>query len=88
MEQQKTKVSECSGQKRLCNLCNHERGALGRTQAQKLRDYQTEQRKDPINVDPLDLSIALRTEGTTVQMCGDSNVAKKWINGHFAMGQK
>ena len=27
-------------------------------------------------------------EGTTVQLCGDSNVADKWINGHYAMGKK
>ena len=37
---------------------------------------------------PPDELISIRTEGTTVQMCGDSNVAEKWIDGHYAMGQK
>ena len=35
-----------------------------------------------------DSSVSIRTEGTTVQLCGDSNVAEKWINGHDAMGQQ
>ena len=34
------------------------------------------------------MSICYRTEGTTVQMCGDSNVAEKWINGYYALGEK
>ena len=37
---------------------------------------------------PSDISIHTREEGTTIQVCGDSNVAEKWINDHFAMGQK
>ena len=35
-----------------------------------------------------DSSVSIRTEGTTVQLCGDSKVAEKWINGHDAMGQQ
>ena len=36
---------------------------------------------------PSDLSIALRTEGTTVQFCGDNNVAGTCFSGHYAMGK-
>ena len=28
------------------------------------------------------------TDGPTVQMCGDKEVAGKWINGQYALGQK
>ena len=45
------------------------------------------ERKEPRKLDPPDSSIAIRTEGTTVQTCGESNVAEKWINRHYAMGQ-
>ena len=45
-------------------------------------------RKDPRVVEPLDTSIHIREEGPPVQLCEDSNVAEKWINGHHAMGQK
>ena len=37
---------------------------------------------------PADNSIHAREEGPTVQLCGDCNVAKKCINGHYALGQK
>ena len=29
-----------------------------------------------------------RPEGTTVLMCGDSNVVEKWISGHYAVVDK
>ena len=32
--------------------------------------------------------IALRSNDTAVQLCGDSNLAEKWINSHHATGQK
>ena len=37
---------------------------------------------------PHNLSIAMHSEGTIVQLRGDSKVADKWINGHYAMGQR
>ena len=37
---------------------------------------------------PPDSSISLRTECTTVQVCGDSKVVEKWINVTCAMGPK
>ena len=43
------------------------------------------ERKEPSHLDPPDLSIALRTEGTAVQLCGNSNVGDKWISGHYVM---
>ena len=45
------------------------------------------ERKEPKKLEPPDSSIAIHSEGTTVQMCG-RNVAAKSINGHYAMGQK
>ena len=37
---------------------------------------------------PLDLSIAIHSEGTFVELRADSKVAGKWNNGHYAMGQR
>ena len=45
-------------------------------------------RKEPGKWEPPDSSVSLRTEGTTVQLCGDGDVAEKWIHGHHAAGQK
>ena len=45
-------------------------------------------RTEPRTLGPSDNSIGLRTEGTTVQLYGDSHVAEKRINGQSAMGQK
>ena len=73
-------MSECIGQERLRDLRNDEREALGRAQTPNWRKYQSEQRKGP-------RKLGLGTESTSVQLCGDSNVAKPRINGHFAMGQ-
>ena len=46
------------------------------------------ERKGRGNVGPPDTSITVRREGATVHLYGDSNVAAKWINGHFAIGKK
>ena len=45
-------------------------------------------RKAPRKLEPPVSSVTIRSDGTTVQVCGDSNVAEKWINGHSTMGQK
>ena len=37
---------------------------------------------------PGDNTVHKREDGPTVQLCGDSNVACKWINGEFAQGTK
>ena len=47
-----------------------------------------EERKEPEILGPPDESMSTHTECTTTQMCGDSNVAEKWIDGHYAMGLK
>ena len=52
-------------------------------EAQIWRDCRTSRKNGP-----LDLSIAIRSEGTVVQLRADSNVADKWINGHYAMGKR
>ena len=46
-----------------------------------------EKRTVPREVGPLDTTSLTRSEGTTVQMCGDSTVAKKLIN-LFLRGQE
>ena len=57
-------------------------------QTQKWRISQTEERKEQRKLGPPDKSVTLRSDGTTVQLCGDSNVAEHWVNGHYAMGKK
>ena len=44
--------------------------------------------KTPRDLGPEDITVHTRDEGLTVQQCGDSNVACKWINGEFAQGTK
>ena len=44
------------------------------------------ERKERRTWGPLDNSIVLRDEGTTVHLCGDSNVAETWTNGHLRDG--
>ena len=44
--------------------------------------------KEPRVVGPPDTSMHIRGEGPTIQLCGDRNVAEKWVNCHFAMEQK
>ena len=65
----KENVSESGGQKRCCNHRNDE------CEAHSLRKWREYQTKEPRNVGLPDLSIVLRTDGTTVQLFGESNVA-------------
>ena len=37
---------------------------------------------------PGDTTVHTREDGPAVQLCGDSNVASKWINGEFAHGTR
>ena len=46
------------------------------------------QRKELRGVGPLDTTILTSMGGTTVQMCGDSKVAERWINRYFSMEKK
>ena len=39
--------------------------------------------KTPTDLGPEDITIHTRSEGPTVQLCGDRNVARKWISGEF-----
>ena len=48
----------------------------------------SKERKAPRQVELPDTSIHTRKGGPTVQLCGDWNVAEKWIIGHCAIGQK
>ena len=45
-------------------------------------------KKTPRDLGPGDTTVHTREGGPTVQLCGDSNVACKWINGEFAQGTK
>ena len=47
-----------------------------------------QERKEPRKLGPPDVSVHTRTQGSTVQMCGDGNVAGKWVSGHYALGQQ
>ena len=49
---------------------------------------QTLEEKATRDLGPEDITAHTRDEGPTVQLCGDSNVACKWINGEFAEGTK
>ena len=46
------------------------------------------ERKAQREVGPLAKTISVRSEGTTVQMCDDSKVAERCVNGNFAMAKK
>ena len=37
--------------------------------------------------EPADTIVYTREEGPTVQLCGDSEVAGKWISGQYSLGQ-
>ena len=37
---------------------------------------------------PADTTIHTRADGPTVQLCGDSEVTRKWVNGQYSVGQK
>ena len=45
-------------------------------------------KRSPRNLGPEDITVHTREGGPTVQLCGDSNVACKWINGEIARGTK
>ena len=57
------------------------------TRIGKERKGKTEYRAPRI-LGPADRTIHIREEGPTVQRCGDSEVAVKWLNGQYALGQK
>ena len=42
----------------------------------------------PETCGPVDTTVHTRSGGLTVQLCGDSNVACKWINGEFSLRPK
>ena len=44
--------------------------------------------KTPRDLGPERTTAHIRSEGPTVQLCGDCNVACKWINGEFSLGTK
>ena len=44
--------------------------------------------KTPRDLGPADTTIHTRVGGPDVQVCGDSDVACKWINGQYSLGQK
>ena len=58
-----------------------------RTEHRKIEKIDGEKQKTPRDLCPGDTTVH-RREGPTVQLCGDSNVACKWINGEFAQGTK
>ena len=43
--------------------------------------------KPPMKLGPADATIYTREDGFTVQLCGDSEVVGKWINGKNFLGQ-
>ena len=45
-------------------------------------------KKTPRDLGPEDITVHTREGGPTVQLCGDSNVACKWINEQVAQGTK
>ena len=45
-------------------------------------------KREPGSLGPHESTTQTRTESTTVQWCGNSNVAVKWFNGHYALGQQ
>ena len=44
--------------------------------------------KRPKDIGPVGTIFHTREEGPIVQLCGDNEVAVKWINGQYALGQK
>ena len=42
----------------------------------------------PRKLGPADATVYTREDGPTVQLCGDSEVVGKWINGKNSLGQK
>ena len=61
------------------------------TEHRQTKNTDTEKRlkkKTPSDLGPEDITVHTRDEGLIVQLCGDSNVACKWINGEVAPGTK
>ena len=56
--------------------------------AEKKNEEKRFKKKTPRNLGPEDITVRTREGGPTVQLCGDSNVACKWIKGEFAQGTK
>ena len=81
MERQKTKMSHIDGQKGLCDLRYDD-------QTESKNQKTNQERKEPRKLGPPDTSIHTRTDCTTVQLCGQSNVGEKWIHGHYGLGPK
>ena len=46
------------------------------------------ERKEPMTLGPLDLSIPFCSEGTVVQLYWESSVAEHWTNCHHTMGKR
>ena len=44
--------------------------------------------KPPRTLGSVDAAIYMREDGLTVQLCGDSELVDKWINGKNSSGQK
>ena len=80
-------MPECNGQEGFRDRRSEECETLCHAQAKNWRNCvkPSKERKTPRNLVPLDLSIALRSEGATVQLCGNSQVAEQWTNGHYSM---
>ena len=59
-----------------------------KSSSQKKDGDQKCKKKTPRDVGLRDNTVHAREDGPTVQLCGDSSVACKWINGEFAQGIK
>ena len=83
---------EWSGREIFRDLCDVGSATLGRTQHKNKNSRpcvkSKQEKKEARILGPPDSSISLCTECTTVQVCGDSKVVEKWINGTCAMGPK
>ena len=63
--------TECSGRNDECEaVCRAHRPNIGESVTPN------KERKEPRHLDPPDLSIDLRTEGPTLQLCGNNNVGR------------
>ena len=69
----------------ICHFCVAECQTLDNAQD---KNWETTEVKIPRLLGPADVSNRTREEGATVQLCGDSDVAGKWISGFCALGQK
>ena len=59
------------------------------TDKQKNKDKEERfKKKTPRDLGPEDFTVHTRCEGPMVQLCGDNDVACRWINGEVAQGTK